>query len=268
VKLVAAVLSLVFASLGAQAIELEGTLVQGGLVIGRVTPGSSVTLDGAAVHVDPQRGLFVIGFGRDHAPHAELGVATPDGKRETVPLVVARREWDVERIDGLPPRMVTPGPQELERIRRDAALIRQARARLRPETAFLDGFAWPVRGRISGRYGNQRILNGEPRQPHLGLDIAAPVGTPVAASAAGMVTLAERDMFYTGGTIVIDHGFGLTTIYSHLAEVGAEPGTRVARGDVIGTVGASGRASGAHLDWRLNWFQERLDPELVVGPME
>ena len=250
----------------AAALELQGTLAQGGLMIGRVAPGSSVTLDGAPVRVDAQRGVFVAGFGRDHGPTAELVLTSADGIRETVVLEIAARAWDVERIDGLPPRKVTPSAEDLVRIRREGALIRAARAREGAETDFLGGFVWPVSGRISGRYGNQRILNGQPRQPHLGIDIAAPQGTAVHASASGMVTLAERDLFYTGGTIVIDHGFGLTTIYSHLAELHVVAGARVERGAVIGTVGATGRATGPHLDWRLNWFQERLDPALVVEP--
>lgn len=249
------------------ALELQGTLAQGGLVIGQVAPGSSVMLDGTPVRVDAQRGLFVAGFGRDHGPKAELVVTGPDGARKTAVLEIAVRKWDIERIDGLPPRKVTPSAEDLARIRREGALIRAARAREGAETDFLGGFAWPVSGRVSGQYGNQRILNGKPRQPHLGIDIAAPTGTPVRASATGTVTLAERDLFYTGGTIIIDHGHGLTTIYSHLAELRVASGARVARGAVIGTVGATGRATGPHLDWRLNWFQERLDPALVVGPM-
>ena len=185
-----------------------------------------------------------------------------------MPLEIAARQWNIARIDGLPPGKVTPKPEDIERIRREAALIREARARRTARTDFLGGFIWPAEGRISGRYGDQRILNGEPRSPHLGTDIAAPVGTPVRAAAAGVVTLAERDLFYTGGTIVIEHGHGLTTIYSHLAEVGVAAGAQVAQGDRIGAIGATGRATGPHLDWRLNWFQERLDPELVVGPLK
>ena len=251
----------------AAALELQGTLAQGGLVVGRIAPGAKVTLDGEPVTVDDGRGLFVVGFGRDHGPTAELAIEAPDGTRETTRLEIAARQWDIARIDGLPPRTVTPSPGDLERIGREAALIRAARAHDSDRTDFLGGFIWPAKGRISGRYGDQRILNGAPRSPHLGVDVAAPVGTPVHAAAGGLVTLAERDLFYTGGTLVIDHGHGLTTIYSHLNEVGVAVGAVVAQGDPIGTVGATGRATGPHLDWRLNWFQERLDPELVVGPM-
>ena len=256
------------AAVPAAALELQGTLAQGGMVIGHVTPGTGVTLDGTPVDVDPRRGLFVAGFGRDHGPHAELVLTGPDGTRQTKRLDIAARDWNIARIDGLPPRKVTPKPEDLARIRREGALIHAARARHGTETDFLGGFIWPAEGRISGHYGDQRILNGKPRSPHLGTDIAAPVGTPIKASAGGTVSLAERDLFYTGGTVVIDHGHGLTTIYSHLATVAARPGTRVAQGDVIGTLGATGRATGPHLDWRLNWFQERLDPKLHIGPMK
>jgi murein DD-endopeptidase MepM/ murein hydrolase activator NlpD len=268
VKFLAPAIALLLAmALPAAALELQGTLTQGGLVIGKVTPGSKVSLDGAPVAADDVRGLFVIGFGRDHGPVATLQVEGPDGGRETIPLAIASREWSVSRIDGLTPRKVTPAPEDLERIKRDAALIRAARAQQSDRTDFLAGFIWPAKGRLSGHYGDQRILNGEPRAPHLGTDIAAPVGTPVHAAASGTVTLAERDLFYTGGTIAIDHGYGLSTIYSHLSQVAAAVGDTVAQGARIGAIGATGRASGPHLDWRLNWFQERLDPELLVGPM-
>lgn len=267
-KHLAALALLLIMALPAAALELQGTLAQGGLVIGRAEPGARVLLDGRPVHVDPANGTFVIGFGRDHGPVATLAITGADGRSETRDLAIAARDWDIERIDGLPPRKVTPKAEDLERIRREAALIHTARAREGAETDFLGGFIWPVTGRISGRYGNQRILNGEPRRPHLGIDIAAPTGTPVVAAAAGRVTLAARDLFYTGGTVVIDHGHGLTTIYSHLDRLDVAEGAIVAQGDAIGTVGSTGRSTGPHLDWRLNWFQERLDPSLVVGPME
>ncbi len=251
----------------AVAVELDGQLAQGGLVVGRTAPGATVTLDGEAVRVDAASGTFVIGFGRDHGPSAALTVRLPDGREEVEALAIAPRTYDIQRIDGLPPRQVTPSTLDMERIRREGALIRAARARDGAETAFLAGFRWPATGRISGVYGSQRILNGEPRRPHLGLDIAAPVGTPVRTAAPGTVTMAEADLFFTGGTIVVDHGHGLTTIYSHLASVDVAVGASVGHGDVIGTIGATGRATGPHLDWRINWFQTRLDPALVVGPM-
>lgn len=249
------------------AIELSGPLAQGGLVVGQVAPGSVVQLDGEDVSVDAQSGVFVLGFGRDAGASAALVVVAPDGGRETWALEIVAREWDIERIDGLPPAKVTPDPAAVARIKREGALIHAARARDGAETWFADGFVWPVVGRLSGRYGNQRILNGEPRSPHLGVDIAAPTGTPIKASAQGRVTLAEEDLFFTGGTVVIDHGHGVTTIYSHMNEVLVSAGDEVAQGAVIGTLGATGRVSGPHLDWRVNWFQTRLDAALIAGPM-
>lgn len=266
-RVLAAALLGVMVAAPSYALELSGSFAQGGLVIGQAAPGSGVQLDGQAINVDAQSGVFVIGFARDSGGSAELVVVAPDGTRETRALEIAAREWDIERIDGLPARKVTPDPADVVRIKREGALIHTARARDGAETWFTDGFAWPVLGRVSGRYGNQRILNGKPRSPHLGVDIAAPTGTPVKSSAQGRVTLAEGDLFYTGGTVVIDHGHGVTTIYSHLHEVSVTNGEEVAQGALIGTVGATGRATGAHLDWRVNWFQTRLDAALIAGPM-
>lgn len=261
-----AVIGLMVMAGSAGALELSGAVAQGGLAIGQVAPGQRVMLDGAAVSVDRDTGTFVIGFGRD-ATAATVAIVGPDGAREVHELALAARDYDIERIDGLPARKVTPNEADLARIRKEGAWIHAARARDGGELWFLDGFAWPLTGRISGRYGNQRVLNGEPRSPHLGIDIAAATGTPVVASASGRVSLAEGDLFYTGGTVVLDHGHGVTSIYSHLEDVSVAVGDMVAQGDVVGTVGATGRATGPHLDWRINWFQTRLDPALIAGPM-
>ncbi len=249
----------------AVALELDGPLTQGALITGTAAPGTAVAFDGRELRVDRQSGTFVFGIGRDHGAEAILTVTHPDGSVETRTLAIAPRRWQIERIEGLPPRQVTPSAEDLQRIRREGALINAARARDTAAMAFADGFILPASGRLSGHYGSQRILNGEPRRPHLGLDIAAPVGTPVHAAAAGEIVLAEADLFYTGGTIAIDHGHGLTTIYSHLASVDVKVGGSVAQGAPIGTIGATGRASGPHLDWRINWFNVRLDPELVLS---
>ena len=248
----------------AVAVELRGPLTQGGLIVGTAEPGSAVTFDGRALRVDPTTGIFVFGIGRDHGARAELVVTHRDGETATRVLEIAPRQWQIERIDGLPPRKVTPSQQDLARIRREGALITAARSRDSHSTAFAGGFILPTEGRFSGRYGSQRILNGEPRRPHLGIDIAAPESTPVVAAAAGEVVLAEADLFFTGGTVVIDHGHGITTIYSHLASLDVAMGDQVAQGASVGTVGATGRATGPHLDWRVNWFNVRLDPELVL----
>jgi murein DD-endopeptidase MepM/ murein hydrolase activator NlpD len=246
--------------------SLEGEFVQGGLVEGVAPPGTRVLLNDAPVRVSPG-GLFLLGFGREAAGEAVVAFEYPDGSREQRRLEIGQREYEIQRVDGLPPRMVTPPEEVLARIREEAAQIRRARARDTALTDFRDGFAWPALGRISGVYGSQRILNGEPRQPHYGLDIAAPVGTPVIAPAPGTVVLAEPDMYYSGGTLMIDHGHGLISAFLHLSRIDVAAGQRVRRGERIGAIGATGRVTGAHLDWRINWFEERLDPALLVGPM-
>ena len=244
---------------------LEGEAIQGGLMTGRTAPGTAIRVDDKAVRVG-EDGLFVFGFGRDAPPRATVSALFPDGGRAVRRLDVRQRDYRIQRIDGLPSRMVTPSADELARIRAEGEKIAAARAGFSARTGFAAGFIWPAQGRISGVYGSQRILNGEARQPHLGIDIAAPAGTPVVAAAAGAVTLAEPDLYFTGGTVVIDHGHGLSTVYSHLSAVGVAVGQEVARGQLIGRIGSTGRSTGAHLDWRINWFQERLDPMLIAGP--
>jgi len=255
------------ATVPVQALDLDGPLVQGALRIGTVEAGTSVIVDETAVRVSPRTGKFVFGVGRDRTKPIRIVVSGTDGVSEAFTLAVTVRKFDIERIDGLPPRKVSPNTADMDRIRREGLLISAARARDSELTHALAGFRWPMTGRISGRYGNQRILNGKPRRAHLGVDIAAPTGTPVGASAAGVVSLAEPDMFFTGGTVAIDHGHGVTSIYSHLASIAVPVGKQVDVGEMIGTVGSTGRSTGPHLDWRINWFDLRLDPELIAGPM-
>ena len=245
------------------ALELEGEAVQGGLIFGQAEPGSSVRLDERDVMV-AQSGRFVIGFGRDESGTRLLAVRAPDGSEEVLELTVAARDYRIERVDGLPPKTVTPDPESLERIRRDAALVRSARELRDQRTDYADGFSWPAQGRISGIYGSQRVLNGEPRRPHFGVDVAAPTGTPVYAPAPGLVTLAEPDLYYSGGTIVLDHGQGLSSSFLHLSALHVEVGEHVEAGALIGEIGATGRATGPHLDWRMNWLDKRVDPQLLV----
>ncbi|MFQ5958429.1 MAG: M23 family metallopeptidase [Alphaproteobacteria bacterium] len=247
-------------------LSLDGRLIQGGLVQGVTEPGSQVRFEGQRVRVSAQ-GLFLVGFGRDDEGPFTLDVRHPDGTVTHRHIEIETREYRIQRIDGLPPKMVTPDPEALKRIRRENARIAEVRARDTPEPLFADGFLWPVAGPISGVYGSQRILNGEPRRPHYGVDVAAPAGTPVKAPADGIVALAEPDLYYTGGTVMLDHGHGLTSVYSHMSAVTVTAGERVKQGDMIGRVGATGRVTGAHLDWRVNWFRTRLDPQLLVPPM-
>lgn len=246
------------------ALSLSGEPVQGGLIFGQAQPGSTVSLDGESVMV-AEDGLFVIGFGRDETGTRVLEVKSPHSGSTVRELAVQPREYDIERVDGLPPRTVTPDPEAAERIQREAAMVSSARARRDARTDFAAPFAWPASGRISGVYGSQRVLNGEPRRPHFGLDIAAPTGTPVHAPASGIVTLAHDDMYYSGGTLIIDHGHGLSSTFLHLSEILVESGMYVNQGDVIARIGASGRATGPHLDWRMNWLDRRVDPQRLVS---
>jgi murein DD-endopeptidase MepM/ murein hydrolase activator NlpD len=250
----------------ASGLYLEGELIQGAVVRGRVPPGSAVWLDGRELRVSGE-GHFVFGFGRDAQPRAELVVRQPDGREDRRTLDVAVRTYQVQRIEGLPPRQVTPSEEDLARIRTDAKLIEAAKARNSDRLGFTQEVAWPALGPISGMYGSQRILNGEPRAPHRGVDVAAPAGTPVAAMASGVVSLARSDLYFTGGTVMIDHGHGLHSIYAHMQDVLVEVGQGVARGAPLGTVGATGRATGPHLHWGVYWFDEAVDPALLVGPM-
>jgi murein DD-endopeptidase MepM/ murein hydrolase activator NlpD len=254
--------------IGVQASELhlEGELIQGGLVRGHIAPGSAVWLDHRRLRVSAE-GQFVFGFGRDAQSRAELVVRHPDGHEDRRILDVATRTYQIQRIDGLAPRQVTPSAQDLARIQADTKLIEAAKARDSDGLGFTQEIEWPALGRISGIYGSQRILNGEPRAPHRGIDVAAPAGTPVQAMASGVVSLAEPDLYFTGGTVMIDHGHGLHSIYAHMREVLVEVGQSVAQGARVGTVGATGRATGPHLHWGLYWFDEAVDPALLVEPM-
>lgn len=246
----------------ASPVQLEGHAVQGGMMVGHAPPGAQISIDGKAIRPSME-GDFVFGFARDHGPKAELTV-TIGGKAESQRIDVAPRSWDVQHVNGLPPATVNPPPEVLDRIKRENEVLVSARSTDSDENSFLKPFIWPADGPVSGVYGSQRILNGEPRQPHMGLDIAAPEGAPVHAAAAGKVTLAEPDLFYTGGTVMIDHGHGVSTVYVHMSAVLAKTGARVAQGEEIGRVGKTGRAAGPHLHFGLNWFNERLDPALIL----
>lgn len=254
--------------LAASAGELnwQGQLTQGGLIVGRAAPGTRLELEGQAVPVGPE-GAFVFGFGRDALPQARWVIKFPDGVREERLLNIAQRQYNIQRLNGLPPDQVTPPPALLDRIRRENAQVDAVRQREIAQPYFLSGFVWPVTGRISGVYGSQRILNGEPRQPHYGVDIAAPVGTPVRAPADGVVTLAEPNLYYTGATLIIDHGYRLSSTLMHLERIEVRVGQRVRQGDRVATVGKSGRVTGPHLDWRMNWREARIDPALLTPPM-
>lgn len=252
------------ASCPAQALELDGTAVQGGLIFGQTKADSRVFLDDSEVMVSAD-GRFVIGFGRDETGSRTLRVSEPTDSEVSLTLEVAPREYQIERVDGLPPKTVTPDPEAAQRIREEGAMVASARALRDERSDYSDGFSWPAQGRISGVYGSQRVLNGEPRRPHFGLDIAADTGNPVHAPADGIITLAHPDLYFSGGTIILDHGQGLSSTFLHLSRILVETGASVKKGDLIAEIGATGRASGPHLDWRMNWLNRRVDPELLLN---
>lgn len=247
----------------AQAAELDGRLEQGGLARGQTRPGAEIRLDGRPVPTDAD-GRFLVGFGRDAPDHAVLEI---DGARQD--LTITKRAWKVQRIEGLPPAKVTPDPAELARIKAENELVAARRAIVTPVAHFLTGVTSPADGPVSGVFGSQRVLNGESRAPHSGTDIAAATGAPVRAIADGVVTLAHPDMFFTGITVMIDHGLGLQSVYAHMSRLDVAEGMAVRHGQVIGAVGATGRATGPHLHWGLSWLDIRLDPETglaALGP--
>lgn len=238
-----------------------GQFTQGGLVVLALTKGTKATLNGEALAVVNNHTL--IGFGRDAKLSQSLHFER-QGKSVTVPIRLKKRAYNIQRIDGLPPAMVNPPEEALPRIIRGGKLKRAARAIDSRRSDFTEDFIWPVKGRISGVYGSQRFYNGEPRRPHFGIDIAAPRGTEVVAPAPGKVTLAEPDMYFEGGLIFIDHGLKLTSAYMHLDTLKVKLGDEVKTGDVIATVGSTGRSTGPHLDWRMFWRGQRIDPALVA----
>lgn len=258
----------VFADARGSCGDLVGEPQQGGLVWGRVEPGHTVTLDGHKVSKTPQ-GVFVLGFGRDAKATQTLAVLGLNScQRE---LHVSSRKYNISRVEGVPQRTVTPPPEQLERIAREREWVRSAKAKRyeRPDwlMAVQEGLSWPATGRISGVYGSQRFYNGTPGSPHYGVDVAVPTGHPVKAPGPGIVTLAEPDLFYSGGTVILDHGYGLSSSFLHMSEVLVRLGDELKAGDLIGKVGTTGRATGPHLDWRMSWGGERIDPQLLVPPM-
>lgn len=253
------------AATGATAGEtvLPERVSQGALVIGRVPPDSRVTYDGRVLDVTDY-GTIVFGIGRDAKGYAQLAVTAPGGDRRLHRIDIRARDWPVERVDGVPPKTVDPPPRIARRIAREQKEVREARAASDQGIGFTQAFIWPVEGRISGRFGNRRVYNGTPGSAHSGMDIAVARGTPVKAPAAGRVVLAASDFYLTGGTVLIDHGYGVGSNFLHLARLDVAVGERVEQGEVIGAVGATGRATGPHLHWGMTWYSTRIDPLLVL----
>ena len=244
---------------------LRGDAIEGGLIMARTAAGNVVTLDDAVIPATAD-GLFIIGFHRDSDQPVTIKIMQPDGTSQLTVLTPEQRDYDIQRIDGLRKNMVTPPDSVIARIKSDQAAVAAAREQTAATGDFWQGIDWPLTGRISGVFGSQRILNGNPRQPHYGIDIAAPRGTPIQAPASGLVTLV-KDLYFSGWTVIINHGLGLNSSFLHLDHVVINTGNSVSRGDIIGTVGSTGRSTGPHLDWRLDWQGRRIDAGLVAGPM-
>ena len=245
------------------AVEFKGKFIQGHYIVGVTDPSSKIIIDKKNVKVS-EDGYFVFGIDRDRKFDLTI-TKINNGKKEKIIKKVLKRKYNIQRIDGLEESKVTPPESVYKRIKKENNKIGEARAINSDLPFFKNQFIMPVEGIISGVYGSQRILNGKPRWPHYGIDIAAKKGTMIKSSGSGVVTMAEDDLYYTGGTIIMDHGHGISTIYSHLETVLVSVGDKINKGDLIGTVGSTGRSTGPHLDFRVNWFQTRLDPMTILN---
>jgi murein DD-endopeptidase MepM/ murein hydrolase activator NlpD len=245
--------------------ELSVPVEQGRLVLGRADPACRIRVGGREARISAD-GHFAFGVGRDATGTIAIEVVDAAGRRQLEARPIATRRFAVQRIDGVPPAMVEPPPEIAARIARERAAIAAVRTRDDDRADFAQSFIWPVHGRISGVYGSQRIFNGIPRAPHMGLDIAAPTGTPIVAPAPGIVTFVQPDQYLNGGVVVLDHGHGVSSTFIHLHRIDVAVGDRVAAGDPVGQVGATGRTTGPHLHWGLNWFDVQLDPWPLLPP--
>ena len=241
------------------AVTFKGKFIQGSFILGKTDPGSKVSIDNQKVRVTPD-GYFAFGLGRDRKNDVVITI-----NEKKIIKKIYKREYKIQRIDGLEEKKVTPPEEVYERIKRENKWIGKARAINSDLVFFKKKFINPLESAIiTGVYGSQRILNGKPKWPHYGIDFAAEEGTDIKAMLDGVVTLAEPDLFYTGGTLIFDHGHGISTLYMHMKKLMVKKGQKVKQGDIIGTVGSTGRSTGAHLDVRLNWFEIRLDPATVL----
>ena len=241
------------------AIEFRGKFIQGHFIIGKTNPNTPIIIDKKEIKVSKD-GYFAIRIEKDR----KLDVVIIEGNKKIVKKI-QKRKYNIQKIDGLPKKKVTPPEEFYERIKRENNLIGKAREIDSDLTFFREEFIVPVDDAIiTGVYGSQRILNGVPKWPHYGLDFAQKKGTPIKAMNNGIVTLAEKDLFYTGATLIFDHGHGISTLYMHMDKIFVNKGDHVIKGDIIGTIGSSGRSTGPHLDVRLNWFKVRLDPKTIL----
>ena len=246
---------------------LTGNFIQGRLVRGKTTPGSKIHLDQETVRIALD-GIFFLAFPHNSKPVSELKVLFPSGKVEHRDLKITQRRYTTQYIDGLPARKVRPRPEDLKRISGERSFLKKAHSNLILTHTFVDmNFIWPAIGTISGVFGSRRVLNSIPKKPHLGIDIAAPEGTPVRSTTNGKVLLIHQDLFFNGKTIYIDHGLGLISIYIHLSKIYVKTGETIVTGQTIGEIGSTGRATGPHLHWEIRLENIKLDPKILAGPM-
>ena len=255
------VLSFSLPSVGGQ-LSLTGQTIQGGLIFGWATPGARILLNNQSIP-QAKSGDFLLGFSYNARASAQLVVTFVDGSIEKRSFLIQQRDYDIQRIDQLPKRKVTPSTTELVLIKSERKLMTKANLRTVKEPFFIEGFTRPILGRISGIFGSQRILNGKRRRPHFGVDIAVPEGSAVKATSSGVVIFTHEGMFFNGKTVVISHGLGLRSTYIHMSTILVKPNMRVSRGDIIGKVGKTGRATGPHLHWAIHLNATPLDPELL-----
>ncbi len=243
-------------------IILNGNFIQGGLVEGKSFPKTSIQFLDRLIYQD-KNNRFVLGFGRDFPSIATLKIQFKKQFKKHN-LIIKKQNYKIQKINGLPKKMVTPPESIYKRIIKENKEIAKIRTLNTKVDFIFSNFTWPLKGIITGVFGSQRILNGKPRRPHYGIDIAANKGTKILAPTKSIVRMAAVDLYFTGGTIMLDHGHGVTSVYSHLSKVLVQIDEKVKKGQVIGLVGSTGRSTGPHLDWRVNWFNQRLDPSLLI----
>lgn len=248
-------------------LQLASNVQQGAVLVGQLSDDEQAVYLGEQLLPLSKDRRFIVGLDRDHGDELQLTVVGLDGQRSEHRFDVQAREYRIQRVEGIARKIMNPNSDDLNRIRKESALVREARAQQSAQESYLQPFVWPIKGPITGVYGSQRVYNGVPGRPHYGVDVAAPVGAKVRAPAAGTVSLVHENMFYSGGTLIIDHGHGLSSSFLHLSKILVETGQQLTGGELIAEVGATGRATGPHLDWRMNWRGARVDPELLVPPM-
>lgn len=244
-------------------IVLNGKFTQGALLRGQAPAGAKVTLNGETVQTNKD-GKFVVGFEREAPLQQMLVVKLDNGQKWQRDITLEKREYNIQRIDGLEQKMVSPPAEVTARIKQDNINVANARSGNTDLDALFTRFEWPAKGVISGVYGSQRILNGVPKWPHYGLDIANETGTPVYAPVDGVVTMAD-DLYYSGNTLILDHGMRVFSTFLHMDTITVEVGETVKQGEQIGTIGSTGRSTGPHLDWRINLGNTRLDPQTIIS---